>query len=57
MLIKFLLILQRIVNPQLIKEAADEFGVQCVVIAIDAKKEKIKVDGMSTLKVEEKIQV
>ena len=27
-----------IVNPQLIKEAADEFGVQCVVIAIDAKK-------------------
>ena len=25
-------------NPQLIKEAADEFGVQCVVIAIDAKK-------------------
>ena len=27
-----------IYNPQLIKEAADEFGVQCVVIAIDAKK-------------------
>ena len=27
-----------IANPQLIKEAADEFGVQCVVIAIDAKK-------------------
>ncbi|HAH74873.1 MAG TPA: imidazole glycerol phosphate synthase subunit HisF [Kandleria vitulina] len=25
-------------NPQLIKEAADEFGVQCVVVAIDAKK-------------------
>lgn len=24
-------------NPQLIKEAADEFGVQCVVVAIDAK--------------------
>lgn len=24
-------------NPQLIKEASDEFGVQCVVIAIDAK--------------------
>ena len=29
-------------NPQLIKEAADEFGVQCVVIAIDAKK---RADG------------
>lgn len=29
-----------IANPQLIKEAADEFGVQCVVIAIDAKKRK-----------------
>ena len=27
-----------IANPQLIKEAADEFGVQCVVVAIDAKK-------------------
>ncbi len=25
-------------NPQLIKEASDEFGVQCVVVAIDAKK-------------------
>ncbi|MEE0965602.1 MAG: imidazole glycerol phosphate synthase subunit HisF [Bacilli bacterium] len=24
-------------NPQLIKEASDEFGVQCVVVAIDAK--------------------
>ena len=31
-----------IANPQLIKEAADEFGVQCVVIAIDAKK---RADG------------
>lgn len=27
-----------IANPNLIKEAADEFGVQCVVVAIDAKK-------------------
>lgn len=27
-----------IFNPQLIKDASDEFGVQCVVIAIDAKK-------------------
>ena len=25
-------------NPQLIKEASDEFGVQCVVVAVDAKK-------------------
>ncbi|WP_296875483.1 imidazole glycerol phosphate synthase subunit HisF [Thomasclavelia sp.] len=25
-------------NPNLIKEAADEFGVQCVVVAVDAKK-------------------
>lgn len=24
-------------NPQLIKEASDEFGVQCVVVAVDAK--------------------
>lgn len=27
-----------IANPNLIKEAADEFGVQCVVVAVDAKK-------------------
>lgn len=27
-----------IANPQLIKDASDEFGSQCVVIAIDAKK-------------------
>ena len=27
-----------IAHPDLIKEAADEFGVQCVVVAIDAKK-------------------
>lgn len=26
-----------ILNPSLIKEASDEFGVQCVVVAIDAK--------------------
>lgn len=25
-------------NPQLIKDASDEFGVQCVVLAVDAKK-------------------
>lgn len=29
-------------NPQLIKEAADEFGVQCVVVAIDAKQRENK---------------
>ena len=27
-----------VADPNLIKEAADEFGVQCVVVAIDAKK-------------------
>lgn len=27
-----------IANPNLIKEASDEFGVQCVVVAVDAKK-------------------
>ena len=26
-----------ILNPQLIQQAADEFGVQCVVVAMDAK--------------------
>lgn len=31
-----------IANPQLIKDASDEFGVQCVVIAIDAKQREDK---------------
>lgn len=31
-----------IANPQLIKEASDEFGVQCVVVAIDAKQRNDK---------------
>lgn len=31
-----------IMNPELISEAADKFGSQCVVVAIDAKK---RVDG------------
>lgn len=31
-----------IMNPQLIREAADKFGSQCVVVAIDAKK---RADG------------
>lgn len=29
-------------NPQFIKEASDEFGVQCVVVAIDAKQREDK---------------
>lgn len=29
-------------NPQLIKDASDEFGVQCVVVAIDAKQREDK---------------
>ena len=29
-----------ILHPDLIKQAADEFGVQCVVVAVDAKKRK-----------------
>lgn len=29
-------------NPQLIKEASDEFGVQCVVVAVDAKQREDK---------------
>ena len=35
-----------IANPQLIKEAADEFGVQCVVIAIDAKKREDQCESL-----------
>ena len=35
-----------VLNPNLIKESADKFGSQCVVIAIDAK----RVDGDSQLK-------
>ena len=31
-----------ITNPNLIKEAADEFGVQCVVVAVDAKQREDK---------------
>ncbi|MCI9049354.1 MAG: imidazole glycerol phosphate synthase subunit HisF [Coprobacillus sp.] len=29
-------------NPQLIKQASDEFGVQCVVVAVDAKQREDK---------------
>ena len=28
-------------RPELISEAADKFGSQCVVVAIDAKEEKM----------------
>ena len=38
MLIRFQLIPAAIMNPTLISEAADKFGSQCVVVAIDAKK-------------------
>ena len=33
-------------TPQLISDAADKFGSQCVVVAIDAKKEQMAADGM-----------
>lgn len=33
-------------TPQLISDAADKFGSQCVVVAIDAKKEQTAADGM-----------
>ena len=34
-------------TPNLISEAAEKFGSQCVVVAIDAKKEKMEADGIS----------
>lgn len=43
-------------NPQLIKEASQEFGVQCVVVAIDAKKRRMEMVMMSILLEEERIQ-
>lgn len=33
-------------NPQLIADAAEKFGSQCVVVAIDAKKGQTEVDGI-----------
>lgn len=33
-------------RPELIREAAEKFGSQCVVVAIDAKREKMEVDGI-----------
>lgn len=42
-----------IMNPSLIAEAADKFGSQCVVVAIDAKKEKKEMVGIFIKMVEE----
>lgn len=35
-----------IMNPTLISEAADKFGSQCVVVAIDVKNAIMAVDGV-----------
>lgn len=35
-------------RPELISEAAARFGSQCVVLAIDAKKDRMARAGMST---------
>ena len=32
-----------IINPEFVKQAADKFGSQCIVVAVDAK--KVSVDG------------
>ena len=38
-----------ILNPTLVSDAADKFGRQCVVVAIDAKKDgQTAVDGQFT---------
>ena len=34
-------------TPNLISEAAEKFGSQCVVVAIDARNEKMEADGIS----------
>ena len=34
-------------TPNLISEAAEKFGSQCVVVAIDAKKREDGADGIS----------
>jgi len=41
-------------NPNLIKEAADIFGAQCVVVAIDAKRNYVTEDELSSKKLEDK---
>ena len=41
-------------RPELIREAAEKFGSQCVVVAIDAKK---RADGTSIKMVEESMSV
>jgi len=40
-------------NPQVITELADIFGQQCVVVAIDAKRQKEKVEGKITVETSE----
>ena len=40
-------------TPDLINDAADKFGSQCVVVAIDAKRRADEADGMYTRTVEE----
>ena len=37
-----------IMRPELISEAADKFGSQCVVVAIDAKRRQTAVAGIFT---------
>ncbi len=34
-----------IINPEFVKQAADKFGSQCIVVAVDAK--KVSVDGQT----------
>ena len=43
-------------DSNLIKEGARLFGSQCIVLAVDARSEKIKVGGMSLFMVDELIQ-
>ena len=43
-------------DPNLIKEGARLFGSQCIVLAVDARSEKIKMGGMSLFMVDELIQ-
>lgn len=40
-------------TPNLISDAADKFGSQCVVVAIDARKEKTEAVGIFIKMVEE----
>ena len=42
-------------NKNIVKESAENFGSQCTVIAIDAKKKQVKINGKFLL-MEEEIQ-